>query len=71
MDNTKLTELEIPETRITTVRKLNLTELNYAVVDCDDIVFGMFMFLDRARNYRNEAAASYSIVDIRTGKVLD
>lgn len=68
MDNTKLTELEIPETRITTVRKLNLTKLNYAVIDCDDIVFGMFIFLDRARNYRNEAAMGCSIVSIKTGE---
>ena len=63
-------ELEIPETRITTVRKLNLTKLKYAVIDNNDVVFAMFMFLDRARSYRDNIAPDANVIDIRTGEVL-
>lgn len=69
MDNTKLTELEIPETRYKFTRKLDLSHLCYAVVD-DDTVFAMFILSDRARSYRANIAPDASVIDIRTGEVL-
>jgi len=63
-------ELEVPETRRKFTRKLDVSRLCYAIIDDNDVVFAMFMFLDRARSYRDNIAPDANVIDIRTGEVL-
>ena len=63
MTNTLPSKITITETY---ERELDLSNLKYAVVNpCDDTVYSLFKWRDRAEAYVKKYAHSYSIVDLR------